>query len=146
MNLFTPAWWESAGARAANTAIAALIPLATLLVAREVTPLYVVSVAALSAIASLVTSLAGLPEVDGKTVPLWRAVLVRSAKTLGQVGAPMLLGVVVINDVDWYAFAVTVGGAVLVTLLRTLKDWLPEQQPVGDTGLEPDDGPQHLAA
>lgn len=146
MNLFTPAWWESAGARAANTAIAALIPLATLLVAREVTPLYVVSVAALSAFASLITSLAGLPEVSGKTVPLWRAVLTRSAKTLGQVGAPMLLGVVVINDVDWYALTVTVGGAVLVTLLRTLKDWLPEQDPTGDTGLPTDDEPRHIAA
>lgn len=141
MNLFTPAWWEYAAARAANTAIAALIPLATLLVAREVTPLYVVGVAAASALASFVTSLAGLPEVDGKAVPLWRAVLVRSAKTFGQVGAPMLLGVVVIGDVDWYAFLVTTGGAVLVTLLRTLKDWLPEQTPTGDTGLPPGRAP-----
>lgn len=145
MILFTPAWWESAGARAANTAIAALIPLATLLVAREVTALYVFSVAALSALASLITSLAGLPETAGKTVPLWRAVLIRSAKTLGQVGAPMLVGVVVLGDIDWYAFVVTTGGSVLVTLLRTLKDWLPEQEPTGDTGLI-DDGPQHLAA
>lgn len=143
MTLFTPTWWEYAGARAAHTAIAALIPLATLLVAREVTPLHVVGVAAASALASFVTSLAGLPEVDGETVPLWRAVLVRSAKTLGQVGAPMLLGVVVLSDVDWYAFVVTTGGAVLVTLLRTLKDWLPEQDPAGDDGL--DDAPRHLA-
>jgi hypothetical protein len=146
MLLFTPAWWESAGARAANTAIAALIPLATLLIGREVTPLYVASVVALSAFASLVTSLAGLPEVTGKTVPLWRAVLTRSAKTFGQVGAPMLLGVLVVEDVDWYGFAVTVGGAVLVTMLRTLKDWLPEQEPTGDTRLElDDDAPRHLA-
>lgn len=155
MNLFTPAWWESAGARAANTALAALTPLVLLLWSGEAAIWYVVSVTGVAVLGSFVTSLAGLPEVTGRTVPLWKAVLSRSAKTFGQTLAGSLVGVVVLTDVDWTAVIVTVGGAVTVTLLRTLKDWLPEQEPTGDTGVVTpiegdlqllDDGsPRHLA-
>lgn len=137
MALFTTTWWTAAGQRAAYTALAALLPLAALLVAGEVTPLYVLSLTGLSVLASLVTSLAGLPEVKDQAVPLWRAVIVRTAKTAAQVAVPVLGAAALLEEVAWYELAVQVGGAALTTLLRTLKDALPESAvpcPVSDQG------------
>lgn len=124
------AWWVAAGRRAAYTALAALLPLAALLVAREVTPLYVLSVVTLALLASLVTSLAGLPEITDRTVPIWRAVIVRVLKTVGQVGVPVLGSVVLLEQVDWRNLAVAVSGAALTTLVRTLMAYLPESSDV----------------
>ena len=126
MAVFTAAWWVAAGQRAAHTAIAAVIPLAALLFTGDVTPLYVLGVVALSGFVSMVTSLAGIPEADDRTVPLWRAIVVRVLKTAGQVAAPMVVSLTVITDVGWYELGVAVGGAALATLLRTLLAYLPE--------------------
>lgn len=126
MDLFTPTWWHAAGRRAAYTALAALLPLAALLFTGDVTPLYTLSVVALAALASLVTSLAGLPEVTDKVVPWWQAVVVRVLKTAGQVAAPVLGSVLLFEDVGWYELGVTVAGAAFTTLLRALMAYLPE--------------------
>lgn len=126
MDLFTPAWWHAAGRRAAYTALAALLPLAALLFTGEVTPLYVASLIGLTVLTSLVTSLAGLPEVTGKVVPWWRAISVRVLKTAGQVAAPVLGSVLLLEDVGWYELGVTVAGAALTTLIRSLMAYLPE--------------------
>ena len=126
MTVFTPAWWHAAGQRAAYTALAALLPLAALLFTGDATPLYVLSIVALSALVSLVTSLAGIPEVDGKSVPLWRAIVVRVLKTAGQVAAPVLASVALLEHVGWYELGVAVAGAALATLIRTLMAYLPE--------------------
>ena len=126
MTIFTRAWWAAAGARALSTALAVLIPLAGVLIAGGVPVLRAASLVAVVSVASLLTSLAGLPEVAGTTVTLWRAVIVRCLKTAGQVGATMFVGVELIEAVDWAAFYVVVGGAVLVTLIRTLLMYLPE--------------------
>ena len=124
----TVSWWHAAGARAAYTALAAVIPLAALLVAGEVTAAYVLSIVALAALASLATSLVSLPEVGtGAGVPLWRAILTRAARTAGQVAAPVLGAVALIEEIDWTDLGVVIGGAVLVTVLRTLKAYLPEE-------------------
>lgn len=126
MLILTRAWWVAAGQRAAYTALAALLPLAALLVAGDVTVLYVGSVTVLAALVSLVTSLAGLPELSDSAVPLWRAVLSRAAKTAGQVAAPVLGSVVLLQDVGWRELGVTVAGAVATTIIRTLLARLPE--------------------
>lgn len=126
MDLFTPVWWHAAGRRAAYTALAALLPLAALLFTGDVSPLYAISVVALAALASLVTSLAGLPEVADKVVPWWQAVVIRVLKTAGQVAAPVLGSVLLFEDVGWYELGVTVAGAALTTLLRALMSYLPE--------------------
>lgn len=124
----TASWWHAAGARAAYTALAAMIPLAALLVAGEVTASYVLSIVALAALASLATSLVSLPEVKGGPgVPLWRAILTRALRTAGQVAAPVLGAVALLEEVDWPDLGVVIGGAVLVTVLRTLKAYLPEE-------------------
>ena len=71
-------WWEAAGQRAAYTALAALLPLAMLLVSGQVDVLYVLLVVALAIVASLEddgpAAKAGvivgdiLTEVDGETI------------------------------------------------------------------------------
>lgn len=129
MLIFTRAWWEAAGTRMADTALAVLLPLVFLLVAGDVAPVHVISLVAVQVLAVLATSLAGLPEVAGKSVSLWRAVVVRTAKTLGQSIATALVGVELIEAVDWSAAWVLIAGATLYTLLRTLRDWLPETLP-----------------
>lgn len=126
MFIFTRAWWAAAGQRAAATVVAALIPLTGLLIGGGATPTQALSLSAAVGAASVLTSLAGLPEVTGRSVSLWRAIVVRCAKTLGQTGAVMFVGVRLIEAVDWRDFGITVGGAVAVTLLRTVLAYLPE--------------------
>lgn len=63
--LFSKSWWKAAGIRAIKTfaqAAVAGIPVAVSIV--EVNWLHVLGTAALAAVISLLTSLAGLPEVD----------------------------------------------------------------------------------
>lgn len=137
MTVFTPAWWEAFGARAANTAIAALLPLAALLFTRETTPLAALSLVAVQVLAVFASSLYALPEITGRTVPLWRAIVVRLLRTIGQTLATALVGVTLIEAIDWRAAGVLLGGAALTTLLRTLKDYLPEQEPAVVTVVVP---------
>lgn len=130
MLIFTRAWWSAAGARALSTALAVLIPLAGVLIAGGVPVARATSMVAVVALVSLLTSLAGLPEVTGTTTAWWRAILVRCAKTLGQAGATALVGVELLEAVDWRAAYVVVGGAVAVTLIRTALAYLPETDQV----------------
>ena len=63
--LFSKAWWKAAGIRAIKTfaqAAVAGVPVAVSIV--EVNWLHVLGTAALAAVISLLTSLAGLPEVE----------------------------------------------------------------------------------
>ena len=125
-NLTSPSWWIDAGKRAARTALAAFLPLAALLIAGGVEPQYVLGVTALGLVGSLATSLVGIPEVDGRTVPAWLAVLTRVAKTVGQTLAAALVGSQLIQDVPWEVVWTTVAGAALTTLVRALMSYLPE--------------------
>lgn len=129
MSIFSRQWWAAAGSRAAATAIAVLLPNAALLVSGDVTPTAALSMVTVATIGSFATSLAGLPEITERTVPLWAAVLTRTAKTAGQSLAAALVGVELIGAVDWPAAGVVIGGAVLTTLLRTVAAYLPETEP-----------------
>lgn len=64
--IFTREWWEAAGIRAVKTvAQSAIATVGTSAAMGEVNWLAVGSAALLSGILSLLTSLAGLPEVEG---------------------------------------------------------------------------------
>ena len=126
MTVFTRAWWEAAGARVTDTALAALAPLAFLLVAGDVAPTALLSLVAVQALAAFATALAGLPEITDRTVPLWRAIVARVARTLGQSLATVLVGVELLEQIVWSDAWILVAGATLYTLLRTFRAWLPE--------------------
>lgn len=119
-------WWEAAGQRAAYTSLAALLPLVMLLVAGQVDVIDVLLTVALALVASLATSLAGLPELTDRTVPAWLAVLTRVVKTAAQVLVSALTGAVLLTDLDWPTIGTAVAGAALTTLVRALMTYLPE--------------------
>lgn len=63
--MFTAKWWKAAGIRALKTlAQAAIASIGTSVALEQVSWTYVASTAALAAILSLLTSVAGLPEVE----------------------------------------------------------------------------------
>ena len=127
-NLTSTTWWLDAGKRAARTALAAFLPLAALLVAGEVEPLYAVGVTALALVASLATSLANIPEVTGRVVPVWLAVLTRVVKTAAQTLAAALVGAELFQEVPWGEIGIAAGGASLTTLVLALMTYLPETE------------------
>ena len=66
-NLTNPKWWAAAGIRALKTVCqTAIATIGTSAVISEVNWLPVASASALAGILSLLTSLAGLPEVDNE--------------------------------------------------------------------------------
>lgn len=63
--MFTAKWWKAAGIRALKTlAQAAIASIGTSVAIEDVSWVYVASTATLAAILSLLTSVAGLPEVE----------------------------------------------------------------------------------
>lgn len=65
-NLSSKSWWKAAGIRAIKTiAQTAIATIGTAAVMSEVNWLAVLSASCLAGILSLLTSLAGLPEVEG---------------------------------------------------------------------------------
>ncbi len=65
-NVFTKEWWVASGIRALKTvAQTAIATIGTSAVMSEVNWLMVLSASVLSGILSMLTSIAGLPEVDG---------------------------------------------------------------------------------
>ncbi|MBD8477555.1 hypothetical protein IFU19_05090 [Microbacterium sp. CFBP 8794] len=111
--------------RAAYTALAVAVPyLAGSLIA-EVPWVTLLLTAALAFLASIVTSLAGLPEVEGVHLPWWLAAVERVVKTFAQSLAAGFVGAVLITDVDW-AFALQAAAlAALTSLVRLILATLP---------------------
>lgn len=64
-NVFTPEWWAAAGVRALKTcAQTAVATIGTAMVLSEVSWIAVASASVLAGILSLLTSIAGLPELE----------------------------------------------------------------------------------
>ncbi|WP_221585538.1 holin [Microbacterium sp. G2-8] len=118
-------WWRAAGLRALYTAIAVVIPYLGATVIADISWLVALSAAAVGAIASLATSLAGLPESDGVELPWWLAALERVGKTFGQALAAGLTGAVLITDVDWALVLQSAAMSAFISLLRLILATLP---------------------
>lgn len=119
------AWWRSAGLRALYTAIAIALPYVGGALIAEIAWLTAASAAALGFLASLVTSLAGLPEAEGVDLPWWLAAVERVAKTFAQALAAGFLGATVLADVSWSTVFQAAAIAALTSLLRLILATLP---------------------
>lgn len=129
-------WWKSAAVRALYTAIAIALPYLGGTLLTEVPWTSVLSAGLLGAIASIATSLAGLPEADGVDLPWWLAAVERTVKTFGQALAAGLIGPVLLTDVDWLFVLQAAALAALVSLLRLILATLPADPTPAVTSVE----------
>ncbi len=118
-------WLKAAGARALRTALVTLLPLLPMLMV-GVDVDRTISTVLMAAIASLITSLAGLRELQGRRVRWWQATAVRAAKTFGQVLAANIGTALLVTDVPWAAVVWSAFGAAAGTVLLAVIAVLPE--------------------
>jgi hypothetical protein len=124
----TREFWRAAGLRALYTLLVAAIPLLAPVAADPTGPVLLESGLALAfaVVASLVTSLANLPEVGNGRSHGW-AILDRTVRSFFQVFAAALAAAAALSDVEWGTVLVQAGVAAATTLLRTLIAHLPEE-------------------
>jgi len=125
--LFTIAWWKAAALRGVRTSVVIVLPyLGTAVLFTGVPWASVGSAAALGFVASLITSLAGLPEAAGSKVPVWLALTERTTKTVAQGIAVGIGNAVLFSDVHWSTIlqAALISG--LGSLLLGVLGFLPE--------------------
>lgn len=117
-------WWLDALRRALNTAAVIALPYLGGSLLSEVPWITVASATGIGIIASLATSLAGLPETVGVDLPWWLAAIERCVKSFGQAIVAGVSTAVLITDVDWLfilqAAALAAGGSLLRLILATL--------------------------
>lgn len=124
-NLSNPLWWKDAGLRATYTALAIALPYLGASLLTEIPWVTVLLTAALGFLASIVTSLAGLPEVEGVDLPWWLAAVERVVKTFAQSLAAGFVGATLITDVDWVFVLQAAALAALTSLVRLVLATLP---------------------
>jgi hypothetical protein len=124
-NLTNRLWWKDAALRAAYTALAIALPYLGAATLDAVPWLTVALAAALGFVASLVTSLAGLPEVEGVRLPWWLAAIERVVKTFAQSLVAGFVGATLITDVDWAFVLQAAALAALTSLVRLILATLP---------------------
>lgn len=124
-NLTSPVWWKATLFRMLRTAGVILTPyVPTILYTGEY--LLVLNVVGFAALGSLVTSLFGIAESEGKTVEWYWAILERSVKTAAQALLTLFGTATMFQQVDWSQAPQLVGTAVLGTLLIAVMGFLPE--------------------
>lgn len=136
-------WWRAAGIRALRTA---LIVATTYLPATytEAVPILVLaSAAAMAGVLSLITSLAGLAEVNAVSVPWPIAIFIRVVKTIAQaLVSGVLANVIFIQDIQWetvLATTISAGfGSLLLGALKTLPETTDPIAPVTIQGMVTD--------
>lgn len=119
------AWWRSAGLRALYTAIAIALPYVGGALIADIAWLTAASAAGLGFLASLATSLAGLPETEGVDLPWWLAAVERVVKTFAQALAAGFIGATVLADVSWSTVIQAAAISALTSLLRLILATLP---------------------
>lgn len=119
------AWWRSAGLRALYTAIAIGLPYVGGALIADIAWLTAASAAGLGFLASLATSLAGLPETEGVDLPWWLAAVERVVKTFAQALAAGFIGATVLADVSWSTVIQAAAISALTSLLRLILATLP---------------------
>lgn len=133
--LLSSTWWKDAALRALYTAVAIAVPYLGAALLTEIPWVTMILAAALGFVASLATSLAGLPEASGVHLPWWLAALERTVKTFCQALAAGFVGATLLTDVSWGVVLQAAAIAALTSLLRLILATLPaDPTRVGDTG------------
>jgi len=132
-NLSNPLWWKDAALRATYTALAIALPYLGAATLNAVPWLTVALAAALGFVTSLLTSLAGLPEVEGVHLPWWLAAVERVVKTFAQSLVAGFVGATLITDVDWAFVLQAAALAALTSLVRLILATLPADPTRGDS-------------
>lgn len=133
-NLSNPTWWKDAARRALYTALAIALPYLGAATLNTVPWLTVALAAALGFVASLATSLAGLPEAEGVHLPWWLAAVERVVKTFAQSLVAGFVGATLISDVDWAFVLQAAALAALTSLVRLILATLPDD-PTSPAGI-----------
>lgn len=118
-------WWKAAALRALYTAIAIALPYLGGALIADIQWLTILSAAGLGFVASIVTSLAGLPESIGVDLPWWLAAVERTVKTFAQALASGFIGATLLTDVAWSTVVQFALLSALGSLLRLILATLP---------------------
>lgn len=124
-NITNPIWWKDAALRALYTAVAIALPYVGGAMIADIAWLTAASAGALGFLASLATSLAGLPETEDVNLPWWLAAIERVVKTFAQALAAGFLGAALLADVAWSTVLQAALIAALTSLLRLVLATLP---------------------
>lgn len=123
--LTSRAWWKAALLRALYTAVAIAVPYLGGALLSDILWWTAASAAALGFLASVLTSLAGLPESEGVDLPWWLAAVERVIKTFAQALAAGFVGATLLADVAWSTVIQAAIIAALTSLLRLILSTLP---------------------
>jgi len=123
--LTSRSWWKDAALRALYTALAIALPYLGGALIADIAWLTILSAAGLGFLASLATSLAGLPETEGVDLPWWLAAVERTVKTFAQALAAGFLGAVLLSDVAWSTVVQAALISALTSLVRLILATLP---------------------
>lgn len=118
-------WWADALRRALNTAVVIALPYLGGSLLTEVPWITLASAAGIGALASIATSLAGLPETVGVDLPWWLAAVERCVKSFAQAIAAGVSTAVLITEVDWQFILNAAIFAAVGSLLRLILATLP---------------------
>lgn len=134
------AWWKAAALRGLYTAVAIALPYVGGALIAEIAWLTAASAAVLGFLASIATSLAGLPETEGVDLPWWLAAVERVVKTFTQALAAGFLGATLLTDVAWSTVIQAAAIAALTSLLRLILATLPADPSPTIAMVDPIDG------
>ena len=130
LNLSSTAWWKAALVRAVRTALVVAVPYVGSAAVTHVAWLSGASAAGLGFILSLLTSLTGLAETSGSSVPVWYSLLERTVKTVAQGIIAGIGNAVLFQDVHWVLILQNAAIAGVGSLLLGVIAKLPATVPV----------------
>lgn len=126
MHLTTWTFWKAALLRALRTALVIAAPYFGAVKFADIPWEAALSATLMGFVASIITSLANLPESQGNQVSWWYAVLNRVVKTFFQSLAAAVGTVFFITDVDWpvilQAAALSAAGSLLMAFITSLPE------------------------
>lgn len=120
-------WLKAALIRAGKTFIqSGTSILSTAVVLSDVNVLLILNTAGLAAILSVITSLAGLPELESGSENKAKAILIRALKTVAQTALSYVATMTLISEVDWLKVLSASVLAGIISVGMNFKADLPE--------------------